>query len=272
MEAPAYGASCDLPPPPGRRKPVGPPVSLGECRGVRLRESQRRMRKYLIWDFDGTLGYRQGGWTATLLDIVRLEAPACAATAEQVRAHLQAGFPWHTPDRPHPAIISAGTWWDALDTVFEQAFQALGIGALRAQRMARQVRRIYPDPTYWRLFEDTLPGLQQLSTEGWTHVMLSNHAPELRAILRQLRLEGYFAAILNSAETGYEKPHPQAFRQVLAALGSPSRIWMIGDSTTADIAGAEAVGIPGILVRRHHPQATYCCQELAQISAIVNGG
>jgi len=228
------------------------------------------MRNSLIWDFDGTLGYRRGGWTAALVDIIRLEVPACEATAEHVRSHLQAGFPWHTPERPHPAITSAEAWWDALDAVFERAFQALGIEVQRAQRMAKQVRQIYPDPVHWRLFKDTLPGLEQLSAEGWSHVMLSNHVPELRTILRQLHLEGCFAAIFNSAETGYEKPHPQAFRQVLASLGSPARIWMIGDGMTADIAGAEAVGIPGILVRRHHPQATYRCQELSQISAIVN--
>ncbi|MBI3329667.1 MAG: chromate efflux transporter, partial [Nitrospinae bacterium] len=74
-----------------------------------------------------------------MVDIICLEVPACEATAEHVRSHLQAGFPWHTPERPHPAITSAEAWWDALDAVFERAFQALGLEAQRAQR--RELRR-----------------------------------------------------------------------------------------------------------------------------------
>ena len=64
-----------------------------------------------------------------------------------------------------------------------------------------------------------------------------------------------------SAATGYEKPHPEAFgtlafrpgmwlgRARIAHSGRPSRVWMVGDSRAADVAGTEAVGIPAILVR-----------------------
>ncbi len=31
----------------------------------------------------------------------------------------------------------------------------------------------------WELFDDTLPALDQLSADGWSHVVLSNHVPEL---------------------------------------------------------------------------------------------
>ena len=52
-----------------------------------------------------------------------------------------------------------------------------------------------------------------------------------------------------SAVTGYEKPHPEAFRLVLRRFGEPRERWMVGDNPHADVAGAQALGIPAVLVR-----------------------
>jgi putative hydrolase of the HAD superfamily len=234
------------------------------------RANETTMKKYLIWDFDGTLGYRMGGWAGALLDLLQPEAPTCEVTAEQLRLYLQTGFPWHTPDQPHTAITSADQWWDALDPIFEGAYSAVGITIQRARQMAKQVRQRYPHLDSWRLFEDTMPALERLSAQSWTHVILSNHVPELRSIICHLHLGKHISWIFNSAETGYEKPHPQAFRNVLDTLDSPAAIWMVGDSMKADIAGATSVGIPSILVRTHHPDAQHCCLELSQALAIIN--
>jgi putative hydrolase of the HAD superfamily len=228
------------------------------------------MNKYLIWDFDGTLGYRVGGWTGALLDVLHQEAPPCEVTAEQLRLYLQTGFPWHIPDHPHTAVTSADQWWDALDPIFERAFCRVGITIQRARQMAKQVRQHYPDSAAWRLFEDTIPALARLSAHGWNHVILSNHVPELRSVIHHLQFGEYISQIFNSAETGYEKPHPQAFRNVLDSLDRRSAVWMIGDSMKADVTGAALVGIPSILVRTHHPDAQYSCFELSQVFAIIN--
>jgi ribonucleotide monophosphatase NagD (HAD superfamily) len=45
---------------------------------------------------------------------------------------------------------------------------------------------------------------------------------------------------------------------------------MIGDSMTADIQGADSVGIPAILVRRYHEEAKYSCEKLSGVAAIIN--
>jgi putative hydrolase of the HAD superfamily len=228
------------------------------------------MKKYLIWDFDGTLAYRLGGWPGALLEVIRQETSAYEVTADQLRAHLQAGFPWHTPEQPHLAVTSPDQWWDALDPVFARAFTAIGIVAEQAQRMAKQVRQLYPHPTRWRLFDDAIPTLDRLSMQGWTHVILSNHVPELPVIIQHLHLGPYLDHVFNSATTGYEKPHLQAFRHVLATLGEIAAVWMIGDSLRADIAGATRAGIPAILVRSDHPEAPYSCTELSKVLDILN--
>ena len=230
------------------------------------------MPNYLIWDFDDTLGYRAAGkWTASLVKVLEIEMPDFPVQAEAIRPHMQSGFPWHTPDVPHTHITSADAWWDSICPLFAQAFRSIGLSPSDADRLSRKVRDVYADPSAWRLFDDALPTLSRLMELGWTHCMLSNHVPELPLILSHLGILDSFGVIVNSADTGYEKPHPEAFKQVLAALREPEDIWMIGDGYEADIAGARAMGIPGILVRKTHPQAEHCCDDLLGVIGLLPG-
>jgi len=224
----------------------------------------------LIWDFDGTLAYRIGGmWSAALLEVISSEAPGRSVSADQLRPFLQSGFPWHRAEQPHPELQSAGQWWDALDPIFALAFEGVGLERTRAGQMAKQVRCVYPDPERWRLFADTLPTLSQLAQAGWYHVILSNHTPELPTLVKHLSLKRHILQVFGSAQTGYEKPHPAAFQIVLDAFPGVTQVWMIGDSWQADIEGARSVGIPGILVRRHHPEARFQCPELAEVADLL---
>jgi putative hydrolase of the HAD superfamily len=227
--------------------------------------------KTLIWDFDGTLGYREGGmFGASLLEVIQRGEPGFNVTHGQIRPYLQSGFPWHTPERSHPEIDSGDQWWETLlYPIFEQALTGVGVDSCRARSMARQARAVYTDPGRWRLFDDVIPTLDLLSSRGWCHVILSNHVPELRDIVRHLGLGPHIMKVFNSAETGYEKPHPRAFETVLEDLPDPGAVWMIGDNMQADVAGANAAGIPGILVRRYHKSAEYYSERLSHIPLIV---
>lgn len=225
--------------------------------------------KVLLWDFDGTLAQRDGMWSGALVEVLRVEAPELNVTRDDVRPHLQAGFPWHTPEVAHPGIQSSDDWWGRVIPVFVEAFASVGISRGRAEILARRVRGVYCDPTRWRLFDDTVPTLSLLAERGWSHRIVSNHVPELPDIVEALGLAGLIEAIHNSAETGYEKPHPEAFRTVLRALPGGTTVWMIGDSIAADVVGAERVGIPAILVRKISAEARICCEELASLVGVV---
>ena len=226
--------------------------------------------KLLIWDFDGTLGYREGGmWSASLWEVAQRVAPERGLTVDQIRPHLQAGFPWQTPERPHPDLSDPERWWEAINLTLAAALRAAGFEEGLASLAAGQVRAVYTDPARWRLFEDTRPILQSLSAQGWTHALLSNHVPELPRFLHHLGLSPLLALAHNSAQTGYEKPHPRAFQAVLEAFPEAGPVWMIGDNPVADVQGAEAVGIPGILVRRPHPDSRRYAADLAAVAAMV---
>jgi len=224
----------------------------------------------LIWDFDETLGYRRDGkFSAVLQEVIRRAREGLDVPIEEIRPFLQSCYPWHTPERPHRHIRSADQWWEMLYPAFERVFAHFGFAGQEARAMAREARAVYTDPARWALYDDTLPALALLSARGWRHVVLSNHVPELRAIVRHLGLAPHLAGLFNSAETGYEKPHPRAFEIVLQRFPGARRVWMIGDSLAADVEGARRVGIPAILVRKRHEGVEYCCDSLLEVASIV---
>jgi putative hydrolase of the HAD superfamily len=222
----------------------------------------------LIWDLDGTLAFRAGGWTGALLQVLQLEG--IKVRREQLRPHLAQGFPWQQAHIPHPDIRSADQWWKQINAVVAEALRSgAGLEPQAAKSLAQAVQRIYLEPNAWQRFPDALSSLQELARRGWRHVLLSNHVPELRQLLAGLDLTPHFACILNSAETGYEKPHPQAFRLALDACVADRPVWMIGDNFHADIIGAEWIGIPGILVHSSHPLAERQASNLAELASLL---
>jgi putative hydrolase of the HAD superfamily len=227
--------------------------------------------RLLIWDFDGTLAHRRGetGWSLLLAEALDAEEPGHGHSADTFRPHLRDGFPWHRPDVPHPELCEPEAWWASVMPVIARAYEAAGYEPARALELAAAARRIYVDPAVgWTLFDDTLPALERLSRAGWTHAILSNHVPELRLLVGELGLEEQVALVSCSAETGYEKPHPRAFASVIDRL-RPAEAWMVGDNADADVLGAEAVGIRGVLVRRPDPRAERYADSLAGVERFV---
>lgn len=225
--------------------------------------------RFLVWDFDGTLGYRVGRWSSALHSVLEEAMPGHHYAKETLSEHLRRGFPWHSPEVPHPQLSSPDLWWDALFPVFARAFRAGGIDPKASRALAGKVREAYVDPRQWRLFDDALPALRRLSSLGWTHLILSNHVPELPEILYALELDEYFPRVFNSARSGHEKPHPRAFDGVLETVAGAEAAWMVGDDPQADVRGAEAAGLPAILVRGPKRGAQYHCEDLFGVADIV---
>jgi putative hydrolase of the HAD superfamily len=131
------------------------------------------------------------------------------------------------------------------------------------------VRGCYLEPEYWRVFDDVLPCFAELTADGWRTCGAVESRAELPHIIEALGLAPHIERIFNSAETGFEKPHPQAFRNVIDALGRVDALWMIGDSATADVGGANGWGFRRFWWSRD-PQADFCCEGLAELRAGAN--
>jgi len=218
--------------------------------------------KTVFWDFDGTLGKREGGWSGTLYEVLKAEMPDTAIILEQFRGKMKYGFPWHNPDIPHPELSPPDKWWSVIEKLIYSAYKEVGIDAELAKRLAGKYRTKYLAREKWTLFDDAIPVLQEFSRRGWQQAIISNHVPEFRSILDYLGISDKFVAIINSAETGYEKPHPRAFQIALERIGNPSPAWMIGDNIEADYLGAERAGLTPILVRRPDPRAQRFSEDL----------
>ncbi|HJQ74807.1 MAG TPA: HAD family hydrolase [Gaiellaceae bacterium] len=227
--------------------------------------------RLLIWDFDGTLAHRRGetGWSILLAEALEGEEPGHGHSPDTFRPHLREGFPWHAPEVAHPELCDPEAWWTSVGAVIARAYEAAGYAPARAVELAAAARRLYVDPRVgWALFDDTLPTLERLSEAGWTHAILSNHVPELPQLVTGLGLDDVFAFVSCSAETGYEKPHERAFASVLERL-HPTEAWMVGDNVVADVLGAEALGIPAVLVRRPDPRASRYADSLAGVERFL---
>lgn len=226
--------------------------------------------RMLLWDFDGTLGYRQGMWSQALIDVLREHDTTCPATREDIRPFLREGFPWHQPHLPHLEIVTSEQWWKRVEEVLMRAYVGIGCPLPVARQLAPLAHQKYLDTSQWFCYEDTLPTLQVLHAAGWEHAILSNHVPELAEILEAIGLTPFIRIAFSSALTGYEKPHPQAFVQALERLGHPETIWMIGDNIEADVLGAQAVGIPAMLVRKEDARAAYAFPDLSSVLRLLS--
>ncbi|MFD4479856.1 HAD family hydrolase [Streptomyces sp. NPDC058471] len=221
---------------------------------------------FALWDFDGTLGHRRHGtWAECVLEVLDRQQPDHHWSFAEVFEALSTGFPWHASDTPHPHLADADRWWAHVTDVITKALTSLSMSAEDASTAAHSVRAAYTDPAAWSLYPQTLTVLDTLIMQGWSHVLLSNHVPELPAILDALGLTPRLHAVINSAATGYEKPHPAAFAHARALATDASRTWMIGDNAHADIAGANASGLDAIWVRRSRPGDIPDLAEAARI-------
>ena len=206
--------------------------------------------RVILWDFDGTLGQRPLQWRGCLMEVLDAHEAGHAIEVEAIRPYLRDGFPWHAPEVPHPELSRAEAWWGQVEPLLVRCYEGVGFETARARALARLARERYVEPSNWALYEDAVPALVELRRGGWRHVILSNHVPELGAIVAHLGLSDLVERVVNSAEIGYEKPHPEAFARARAAAGGPRILWMVGDNPVADVAGAEAAGIPAILIQR----------------------
>lgn len=207
------------------------------------------MSSVVLWDFDGTLAFRAGMWRGCMVETLDRHEPGHGIASEAFIPALESGFPWHSPETAHPELAPAD-WWAKVEALFARGYEAVGYAPVRAAELRRCAHLHYVDPTVgWQLFTDTVPVLTRLAEQGWRHVILSNHVPELSELVAGLGLDVLVDHVVCSAATGYEKPHPEAFAHALRVCGEPARVWMVGDNPEADVAGAERAGIPGILAR-----------------------
>jgi putative hydrolase of the HAD superfamily len=226
--------------------------------------------RLVLWDFDGTLAFREGLWSGCVMEVLDARRPGHGIVVEDVRAGLSKGFPWHRPHERHPHPGDAERWWDEMEARIADALARAGVERGECAALARATHARFIDPAVgWRRFEDTVPALTATAGAGWTNAIVSNHVPELADLVTGLGLDRHVDRVFTSALIGWEKPNARFFEHVLAGYGELEEVWMVGDNPVADVAGAEAVGLRAILVRAQAACARRCATGLLEAAQII---
>lgn len=123
-----------------------------------------------------------------------------------------------------------------------------GAGVVRA---AERIYEQWASNHHFEIYDDVPPVLSELSKRGYVLGAISNSHRSLDAFTEHFRLAGLIKTTISSAQHGFMKPHRSIFDAALQrAQVSASEALMVGDSLRADIEGARAAGLRGILLRR----------------------
>jgi len=117
----------------------------------------------------------------------------------------------------------------------------------------RRLSELFMVTSHWHIFPDAYPTLTALRERGLIVGAVSNWVWNLPELLHALDLVSHFDFIAASARIGFEKPHPRIFQWALDQAGVPAEsVIHVGDHVDADVEGARAVGIAGVLIDRAH--------------------
>ena len=124
----------------------------------------------------------------------------------------------------------------------------------------------------WRIYDDVLPTLDELSRRGIRLGLISNWDDRLRALLAALGLAARFEVAVISCEVGSSKPAREIFETAARRLRlSPTEILHVGDSWSADVAGAQAAGFRALQIARGSPAGPDRIASLRALVDVVTG-
>ena len=104
---------------------------------------------------------------------------------------------------------------------------------------------------HFEMYDDVAPVLTALAARGLRLGVISNTHRSLDAFAEHFNIDALITTSVSSARHGFMKPHPSIFERALAEAGvAPREAMMVGDSLRADIEGAVAAGMRGVLLRR----------------------
>jgi putative hydrolase of the HAD superfamily len=137
-------------------------------------------------------------------------------------------------------------------------------------------------PDSWELYPDVEPALSSLrQLPGLQVAVVSDWGSSLHGLLAGLGLDRYLDFVLASGAVGVSKPNPAFFRIALERAGvEPAEALMVGDSLRADVQGAQAAGMDGVLLVRPEgaAQTDQLIEDvpriasLAELPRLVSGG
>ncbi|MEO8522666.1 MAG: HAD-IA family hydrolase [Acidobacteriota bacterium] len=201
------------------------------------------MMRTVLLDLDDTLfdhrgcsrdaleAVRQGDASLGALPLEELERQHAAVLEDLHREVMLGRMPLDLARRERFRRLLAGSGGAASDAAAAAAAEAYRV-------RYREVRRAVRGAVHF---------LEALRVRARIGVVSNNLYDEQQDKLRVCGLDTFIDALVVSERAGVSKPDPGIFRMALEALdATPDRTVMVGDSWTADIAGARAAGLHAV--------------------------
>ena len=134
--------------------------------------------------------------------------------------------------------------------VYRSAFDVLEVADADGSLVEALYERFTRYESY-KLYPDAIPAINALKQQGLTIGLISNFEEWLEGLLIEMEIAHLFDVMVVSGVEGVEKPDPRIFLLALerAGVAADESIY-VGDHPRIDIEGAEAVGMPGVLIDR----------------------
>lgn len=125
---------------------------------------------------------------------------------------------------------------------------------------------VFSNAASYRLFDDVMPALDELTDAGYRLGVISNFEEWLEKLLVDLEVGDAFEVTVISGMEGIEKPDRAMYERAVERAGvAPSRCLHVGDSPAMDVAPAQAAGLHAVLLDR---RGRYVDRDLPSIASL----
>jgi putative hydrolase of the HAD superfamily len=191
---------------------------------------------------------------------VTVDAEVVRATQEKLAPHLIELAERSGVTNPSLSAEDSRKFWTFL---YESLLAELG---LPDHGLSQRLFEVFSSSSSYRLFDDVLEVLHELSARGYKLGLISNFERWLEEMLVELEVGHLFEWSVISGVVGVEKPDPEIYRIASEVAGvPPSRSVHVGDSYANDVRPAEAAGMRAVLLDR---VGRYADKECATIESL----
>jgi putative hydrolase of the HAD superfamily len=209
------------------------------------------------------------GNTLLFLDYVRMaEGVGAALGVPLTGQELAAGAPAAARAMEAPR----GTDRERAGVYFDALFRHAGVPADRLAEVRERLTAMHAEHHLWcGIAEGTLDALTRLRRAGLRLGVVSNSDGRVEEALAAAGLRECFDVVIDSAVVGVEKPDPAIFRAALDALGVPAgEALYVGDLYEIDVVGANAAGLPAVLLAPPGAPRPLGCATIGSLRALAD--
>ena len=163
-------------------------------------------------------------------------------------------------DKPSLNQDDSRRFWSHL---YRRLLAELGI---EDENLVAKMFATFSSPSSYKLFDDVLPTLKEISDAGYRLGLISNFDEWLEEMLVELEVGHLFEVSIISGQVGIEKPDPKIYELALEGAGvTPNKAVHIGDSPVTDVEPSRSVGMTPVLLDRYN---RYPNPEVARVESL----